>query len=203
MDKTKMNIYEKLQNVRVDLHKMGIEKTGKNQSMRYFELGDFLPYAMELFANYKLFSNISFKADEATLTVINIENIEEKEVWTSQLKEANIRGGSPVQALGAQQTYIRRYLYINALELTESDVEDASIEIEKKSVQKKAPAKKPYKLPNNYITNVQMTAKECNYTPERAKEVIKERYGKTSSTLLLVDEAKDFVKYMKDNKEAK
>ena len=128
-------------------------------------------------------------------------------------EEENKKGMDSSQVTGAASSYARKYALNGLLCIDDNKDADATNthgKEEKKqlkatdtNVENKAPAKKPYKLPNNYITNVQMTAKECNYTPDRAKEVIKERYGKTSSTLLLVDEAKDFVKYMKDNKEAK
>ena len=47
------NIYEKLQECRVELQKMNLKKTGENKfaGFKYYELADFLPTVNELFLN--------------------------------------------------------------------------------------------------------------------------------------------------------
>jgi hypothetical protein len=40
------------------------------------------------------------------------------------MAEANLKGCHPIQNLGAVQTYIRRYLWITALEITDNDIVD-------------------------------------------------------------------------------
>ena len=135
------NIYEKMQKVRVELQKMNLKKTGKNQTFKYYELADFLPHAMELFEANKLFSNVSFGSDLATLVIVNTEKPDEKEVWTSTIAGASERLGAPIQQLGAMQTYLRRYLYINALEIVESDALDATADTKEESKKETAEKK--------------------------------------------------------------
>ena len=50
-----MNVFEKLQNCRVELQKMNLKKTGENKfaGFKYYELADILPSINELFLKYK------------------------------------------------------------------------------------------------------------------------------------------------------
>jgi hypothetical protein len=47
--------------------------------------------------------------------------------FTSPIADAQVKGTTPVQALGAVHTYLKRYLYLNALEVIENDILDASV----------------------------------------------------------------------------
>lgn len=124
-----MNIYEKLQNCRVELQKMKLKKSGENKfaGFKYYELADFLPSVNELFLKYKMFSDFSIRNEEAILTIINMEKVEDYCIFTSPIAEANIKGCTPVQSLGGVHTYLKRYLYINALEIVENDMFDSKV----------------------------------------------------------------------------
>ena len=123
-----MNIYEKLQACRVELQKMNLKKTGENKfaGFKYYELADFLPTVNELFLKHKMASNFSIRGEEARLTIIDFENKETIE-FTSPIADANIKGCTPVQSLGGVHTYLKRYLYINALEIVENDMLDSKV----------------------------------------------------------------------------
>lgn len=130
-----MNIYEKLQNCRVELQKMNLKKTGENKfaGFKYYELADFLPTVNELFLKHKLSSNFSIIDDKAELAIVDLEN-DNRIVFTSPIADANIKGCTPVQSLGGVHTYLKRYLYINALEIVENDMFDSKVgdmEVEK------------------------------------------------------------------------
>ena len=119
-----MNIYEKLQECRVGLHKKDLKKTGENKFSKYmyFELGDFLPQTMEIMAKHKLFSQFKFEMEKASLLIVNTEKPDEQLLFESPSVIAELKGGNPIQNIGAAQTYMRRYLYMMALELTDADV---------------------------------------------------------------------------------
>ena len=121
------NIYSKMQKARCEFQEKPLKKSGHNKfaGYRYFELGDFLPTINSLLEKYNLCSNISFDNDMATLTIVNAENTDEKLVFTSPMSEANLKSCHAVQNLGAVQTYLRRYLWVNAFEIVESDGLDA------------------------------------------------------------------------------
>ena len=124
----KMNVYEKIQQVRVELQNLGLNKSGKNKfaGYTYFELSDFLPAINQLCKDHKLMTHISFTREEATLTIINAEAPEEKVIYTSPMYEAVLKGAHPIQNAGAVITYQRRYLMMLAFEIVECDALDST-----------------------------------------------------------------------------
>lgn len=122
-----MNVYEKLQQLRIDLQRINPKKTGNNKfaGYTYYELGDFLPHVNLLMEQYKLTSCLSF-GDVGLLEIINCEKPDERILFTSPMSTAALKGCHEVQNMGAVLTYVRRYLWTNALELTEHDALDAT-----------------------------------------------------------------------------
>ena len=118
-------IYEKLQKCRVDLQNLKLKKSGKNNyaGFEYFELKDFLPTVNELFAKNKMFSNFSMDSNIAELEIIDCED-KTSVKFTSPIAELELKGCNKIQALGGTHTYLKRYLYINALEIVEADLFD-------------------------------------------------------------------------------
>lgn len=119
-------IYEKLQKVRVELQKMNLKKSGKNSyaGFTYFELADFLPTVNEMFLKNKLFSNFSMNEAYASLKIYDYED-NSMEEFSTPIAELELKGCNKIQALGGTHTYLKRYLYINALEIVESDLFDS------------------------------------------------------------------------------
>lgn len=124
-----MNIYEKLQEARVELQGMNLKKSGKNSFAQYdyFELADFMPHINRIMLEKKLTGFCSFTEDLASLTLVNSEKPEERIVFTSPMSKANLKGCHEVQNLGAVETYQRRYLYTTAFEIVEADLLDPLI----------------------------------------------------------------------------
>ncbi|EGT4599373.1 hypothetical protein DFW26_07905 [Clostridioides difficile] len=121
------NIYIKLMDVRVKFSKLNLKKSGENKfaNFKYFELADFLPQATELLEKAKLCPVVVFTNDYATLTLINGENPTEQIVFTSPMRDLQLKGSNELQALGGIETYQTRYLYIQLLNITENDSFDA------------------------------------------------------------------------------
>jgi hypothetical protein len=119
-------IYEKLQKCRVELQNLKLKKSGKNNyaGFEYFELKDFLPIVNELFAKNKMFSNFSMTSEIAELEIIDCED-KTSVKFTSPIAELELKGCNKIQALGGTHTYLKRYLYINALEIVEADLFNA------------------------------------------------------------------------------
>jgi len=121
-----MSVYKKLQEARVKLQSVKMSKSGSNKfaGYKYFELGDFLPHINTIFNEVGLCGAISFNADQATLRVFSVDGDGQIE-FTSPTAEAPLKGCTPIQCLGSQQTYLRRYLWMAALEIVEHDALDA------------------------------------------------------------------------------
>lgn len=125
-----MNLYQKLQTARIALQNTKLKKSGHNKfaGFRYFELGDLLPHINNIFDDLGLFSAFNIDKDGlASLVIVNIEKPDEMVFFTSPIADAQVKGTTPVQALGAVHTYLKRYLYLNALEIIENDILDASV----------------------------------------------------------------------------
>ena len=124
-----MNIYEKLQEARVQLQGLDLKKSGHNKfaGFKYYELSDILPHVNRIFKELKLFSAFNIKDELATLTVVDSEKPDQAIQFTSPTADAQVKGTTPVQSLGAVHTYLKRYLYVNALEIVEHDVLDSQV----------------------------------------------------------------------------
>ena len=123
-----MNVYQKLNAARKEFHSMEIKKSGENKfaGYKYFELGDFIIPALTFFEKLGLTGVVQFGKETAQLTIINTDKPGEVITFASPMSEANLKGCHPVQNLGAVQTYIRRYLWVAALEIVEHDAVDSS-----------------------------------------------------------------------------
>ena len=138
-----MNVYEKLNLAREKFHQAEIKKSGHNKfaGYYYFELADFVVPALKIFKEVGLVSVTSFQKDDAWMRIFNVEKPEEFITITSPMSEAALKGCHPVQNLGAVETYIRRYLWVTALEIVEHDALDATtgnVEVTPKGETKKA-----------------------------------------------------------------
>ena len=136
-----VNIYGKLLEARKRFLAAGIKKTGKNTyaEFKYFTLDDIIPLKQEIFRELGLADVISFDVDVACLRIFDVDNPESVIVFTSQLAPDESLIKNPIQKVGAIQTYIRRYLYLLALDIIESDgIEELT---DKPETEKKAPKK--------------------------------------------------------------
>ena len=125
----KLNIYEKITNIKSEFLKANIKKSGKNKfaNYTYYELADITPVLIELCKKYGIFTKFSYTKDQATLEIVNIEKPDEREVYTSPMEELDLKGCNKIQALGGSETYSRRYLYMSAFDIIENDMFDATI----------------------------------------------------------------------------
>lgn len=154
--KKDMTIYHKIQKVKLELGSRELKKSGENtySGFKYYELGDFLPSIIELCDKYGLCTKISFvesykweKTDKdeivtsvpdgerAVLTIINADKPDEIEEYECSVKTLTLKATNDIQNYGGVQTYLRRYLYMNAFDIVEADMFDSQ-EFEKKKKKK-------------------------------------------------------------------
>ena len=157
-----MNVYQKLNAARAKFHSIELKKSGHNKfaGYKYFELGDFIIPALEIFKEHGLTGIISFGKETADLRIVNNEKPEEVIVIESPMSSAALKGCHEVQNLGAVQTYLRRYLWVAALEIVEHDAIDS------------APAKEKVIItPSQGIADT-IPPEEMQYLQELAVELI-------------------------------
>lgn len=177
-----MNIYEKLQCMRVELQKKKIHKSGRNKfaGYDYFELSDILPHINQLQEKHKTCSFITFDREIAKLTILNSEKVDEKIEFTIPMATLSLKGANEVQNLGGCQTYSRRYLYLNAFEIVEHDYFDA---IQGKSSESEVSLKSKRQVLNN------LTAKYSSVSGKSLKDISEHLASKVGKNLKNIDEA--------------
>ena len=123
VDVATMNVYAKLIEARKRFRDAGIKKTGVNRyaEFKYFTLDDIIPAKQEIFRDLGLADIISFGDTGAILTIHNVADPMDQVVFMSQLAPDESLIKNPIQKVGAIQTYVRRYLYLLALDIIESD----------------------------------------------------------------------------------
>lgn len=132
-----MNVRQKLAKARLYFLNQKVKKSGKNMKLefKYFELEDIVPPALRIFARVGLVTSTNFDGEKAIMTVMNTDNPREEGIqFVAPYREAGqiiSKVGNevtnPIQALGASITYLRRYLWMMALDITEPDDVDPNL----------------------------------------------------------------------------
>lgn len=130
------NVYQKLIEARQTFLESDAKQSGKNMnlSFKYFELKDIVPTITSIFVEKGLIALDNFSPDIATLTIVNTENPEETIAFSApfnQITPIVSNTGKQVtndmQALGSSITYMRRYLYLIAMDICVNDDIEPSI----------------------------------------------------------------------------
>lgn len=134
--KTTKNVYQKLLEARIKFLASNPSKSGMNMHMsfKYFELDDIVPIANKIFEEVGLISLANFTSDTATMVIVNTENPDENVFFSAPFNQlqpivsnTGKQATNEMQALGSSITYMRRYLYMIALDICEPDTIDPAI----------------------------------------------------------------------------
>lgn len=190
---TPTNVYQKLMVARAKFLESDVQKTGKNMhlSFKYFELEDIVPTAIRIFNEVGLIPIVNFTTDVANMNIVNTDNPEEVIEFVAPFNQiapivsnTGKQATNEMQALGSSITYMRRYLYMIALDICESDSIDANIgkgETAPSTAAPKAPA-----------------------TPEQRQEVKENLTGKNgNATQLQIKGLKKVLKQLKEKDPSK
>ncbi|HRT13964.1 MAG TPA: ERF family protein [Bacteroidales bacterium] len=140
-----MTIYEKINILRKRIKDANLKKTGKNAfaGFTYYELADFLPQTIDLENELGLISMFTLRDNESADLVVCDTESDAQVVFTVCVREANMKGALEIQKAGAENTYAKRYAYLNYLNLTEAD------QVDDKDQSKVIDEKKPVAKTNN------------------------------------------------------
>lgn len=165
VDTATMNVWQKLLATRIDFLREGVTKSGVNMhaEFKYFELADIVPVATKIFSTYNCLFVTSFPEGKAVGRLINLDNTEEQvvvEFNARSISEPAKFRMNEVQGLGAEITYMRRYLYFLILDVVEADAFDA--ESGKDAPAPKAEPKKPVSTEKREEIKKDLTSPEAN-----------------------------------------
>lgn len=186
LDITKFSLEEKIMMIKHEIKGLITTKSGKNthSNFTYFQLEDFLPIAINLFVKYNIYNCSYIDTELETIEQVTITDEEGKTVTTKTEKpveyvyiylknldkededdlyriktaEATIYGASPIQNLGGKLTYMKRYAYMNLLDLVDPDTIDAD---KPQTVTNKVVSNvTPYDMPKAAVTNMASTRQQ-------------------------------------------
>lgn len=172
---TPTNVYQKLMMARAKFLESDVQKTGKNMhlSFKYFELEDIVPTAIRIFNEVGLIPIVNFTTDVATMDIVNTETPGEVIQFVAPFNQiapivsnAGKQATNEMQALGSSITYMRRYLYMIALDICESDSIDANAGSPAAAPTMKAPPATPEQRQE---VKQELTAPADNATPLQIK----------------------------------
>jgi len=126
---TENNLFQKINKVKNAIAKANLKKSWKNgfAHFTYYELGDFLPLLIEQCEKVGIFNHITFEENKAVLEIIDTDNPTQTLKYEVPTCELELKWCNKIQALWGIQTYSRRYLYITAYDICESDSFDAVV----------------------------------------------------------------------------
>lgn len=171
------NVYQRLLTARAKFLEADVQKTGKNMhlSFKYFELDDIVPSAIRIFNEVGLIPIVNFTADTATMNIVNTDNPEDSVAFVAPFNQiapivsnAGKQATNEMQALGSSITYMRRYLYMMALDICESDSIDANLGKGEDNAAAEAP-KAPATPQQRQAVKQDLTAKDGNATALQIK----------------------------------
>lgn len=144
-----MELNKKIITIRCQLQKKSIKPSGKNKhaGFSYYELKDFLPTLNDLMLQEEINDCITIEHGYMTLTLIHMEEKQSysipftqfdtpssyKKEWVDKKQQFMLdKNGDfimqktmqDIQYLGALNTYLKRYLYLNAFGITDGEVID-------------------------------------------------------------------------------
>ena len=132
-----LNTFQRLLLAREKFLDANVQKSGKNMHLafKYFELEDIVPTATRIFREVGIIGLMNFDYDTASMTIVNTENPSDERIEFEApfdkispiTTNAGKQATNEMQALGSSITYMRRYLYMIALDICENDSIDANI----------------------------------------------------------------------------
>ena len=139
-----MNIYEKMSNTRLFMQEEGIKKLGKNTFAKYdyYKLADINTVMNKGLQKFRLFTQIEVQTQIAILEIVNVDNPQEKVMYSMPFIEAEMKSASKIQSWGSSVSYLSRYLILEAFQIGEAEADvDSTEESEARAEAQKEPKK--------------------------------------------------------------
>ncbi len=200
-------VWKKLAQARMKLQESKLVMTGENKysNYKYFELADFMPQINKANFEVGLVSLFNLKNDNqsAVLEIIDVEDgssiIFETKSSECILKTKEGRM-NPIQELGATHTYMRRYMYMGAYEISENDIVNGIDGVPINNNDKKAPNKKddtPKLVTQNQLSKIFATANDMNVVKSDLECSIYKEYNVKSMNELTTAQASEIITNIK------
>ena len=223
MTNNTMNLYQKVAKIKGEMSSMKFSKTGKNSftHFNYFQLDDFEPTLEKLCSQYGVVTYFQFALDAARMVVVDADSPADKIEVDSPVDVSFGKTSSKMQDIGAMQTYARRYLFMSFFGITESDFldevagkdtykseDDVEHTPDKNDAVKKSDANADKKKStayqvwrrllnmNGFDSKKPLENEENKASMDKARDVMRARYGKDNATQLSENQLADLNAYL-------
>lgn len=176
--KEELQLLREVQLCKRELRKQPLKKTGrnKNKGYSYFELEDFIEYVECILETHGLNSVNTFHDDKGYLTIFNEDGVYhtwETKCIGAKAKENGYDTGIHMKTEQAVQTYARRALWLQALDITEPSALEAGDVVPSKRQNKPRPKPKKQSSPVQPIREEkesEITEQDVNDMMNRAED---------------------------------
>ena len=223
MTNNTMNLYQKVAKIKGEMSSMKFSKTGRNSftKFNYFQLDDFEPTLEKLCSQYGVVTYFMFSLDAARMVVVDADDPNQKIEVDSPVDVSFGKTSSKMQDIGAMQTYARRYLFMSFFGITESDFldevagkdipkseddvehvtpdKDGSKKSDTNADKKKSTAYQVWRRllnMNGFDSKKPLENEENKASMEKARDVMRARYGKDNATQLSENQLADLNAYL-------
>ena len=224
MTNNTMNLYQKVAKIKGEMSSMKFSKTGRNSftKFNYFQLDDFEPTLEKLCSQYGIVTYFMFALDVARMVVVDADDPTQKIEVDSPVDVSFGKTSSKMQDIGAMQTYARRYLFMSFFGITESDfldevagmdtpkseddvehvTQDKSEAVKKSDAnadKKKSTAYQVWRRllnMNGFDSKKPLENEENKASMDKARDVMRARYGKDNATQLSENQLADLNAYL-------
>lgn len=151
-----IQVLNKVEEIKTELRNCNLKKTGYNKyhKYKYFELEDIIPTISALLNNYDLGSFYVFDDDKGALVIYD-KMTGANHVWTTSIKKHD----NDMKDVQGIQTYARRALWLQALDIMETN----NIELSKNVAKENKPLTADEVL-NTIIKELQQQQQQPNTT---------------------------------------
>lgn len=200
-------VWKKLAQARMKLQESKLVMTGENKysNYKYFELADFMPQLNKVNFEVGLVSLFNLKNDNQ-LAVLEIIDVEDGSsiVFETKSSECILKTKegrmNPIQELGATHTYMRRYMYMGAYEISENDIVNGIDGVPIDNNDKKVPNKKndtPKLATQSQLGKIFATAGELKIGKSDLECVVFKDYNVKSMKELTIAQANKIIENIK------
>lgn len=173
MTKEKMNIFEKIMTARLEFLNSNPTKSGYNkfQNFKYFELVDIVPVATKICNELGLYTQINITEGKAVMTVVDMSKWQhqvEFKIDAPMVRENDFN--KMLQDVGRSETYLRRYLYLLFLDITENDTVDGADQNQTSKPKKENGFRKANELKHKPKPNARVKAERIIKDLEKSDE---------------------------------
>lgn len=166
-ERKEQSLWKKIKEAKKMFRAANVKKTGYNhfQKFSYYELRDIVPVAAEIFDKVGVEIHYTLTDHLATMDVKDIDTMAET-TYTCPTSTYSGTTNQQIQGVGSVQTYTRRYLYQQVLDIVECDTVD-------NQDKDKTPTHEEIIELSRKIAE-EMEEKQISLAPERVKKYIQQ-----------------------------